>query len=275
MDHVRCKLEDYKIPLQDFQGEVQRVVMIKEEDISTDISTDGSSSRNATERFSRTLYSQECTVEDFRLDKHIKEENLKVVVIDPVIKGENLLMKIKEEEIPTDISTGGSSDRNASSSQNCTKDNTKLDKHIQDGNLNVVIVDIGDETCVKIKEEIPTDIGTDQRANPGEKLFSCPECGKYFTRKSNLLVHQKRHTGIKPFSCSECGKCFYSNAQLNLRLHTGEKPFSCPECGKCFRLKSNCVLHCRIHTGEKPFSCSDCGKCFTQRASLLTHQRIH
>uniref|UniRef100_A0A8C5MG24 C2H2-type domain-containing protein n=1 Tax=Leptobrachium leishanense TaxID=445787 RepID=A0A8C5MG24_9ANUR len=38
----------------------------------------------------------------------------------------------------------------------------------------------------------------------GDKQFSCSECGKFFTTKSNMQAHHRVHTGEKKFSCSEC-----------------------------------------------------------------------
>ncbi|XP_056388371.1 oocyte zinc finger protein XlCOF7.1-like [Hyla sarda] len=138
-----------------------------------------------------------------------------------------------------------------------------------------------------------------------EKRFSCTDCGKYFSQKSDLIKHQQIHTREKPFSCSECGKCFMSKSQLaqhlkthtrlkpfscsdceqcftqeselvdHQKLHIGEKPFLCPECGKSFYRKSHLTQHRKIHTGVKPFSCSDCGKSFTQKSDLVKHHRIH
>ncbi|XP_077111862.1 uncharacterized protein LOC143767413 [Ranitomeya variabilis] len=100
-----------------------------------------------------------------------------------------------------------------------------------------------------------------ERAHSRKKPFSCPECGKYFKKKSDFFKHQRIHTGEKPYSCSECGKSFAQKTHLvrHKKHHSGERPFLCSECGKCFVDKSELVTHQKRHKGEKPFSCSECG----------------
>uniref|UniRef100_A0A671FSF7 Zinc finger protein 658 n=1 Tax=Rhinolophus ferrumequinum TaxID=59479 RepID=A0A671FSF7_RHIFE len=114
-----------------------------------------------------------------------------------------------------------------------------------------------------------------QRIHRGEKIYRCHECGKSFA--THLYVHQRIHTGEKPYECNECGKTFPQNSSLRIhqRIHTGEKPYGCLECRKTFDNDSIFRVHQRIHTGEKPYECNECGKTFSQKTHLSTHQKYH
>ncbi|XP_063818859.1 uncharacterized protein LOC135056975 [Pseudophryne corroboree] len=141
-------------------------------------SLDGPSNRDTPERCPRPLYTQDCTGENYRILQEYKGDltDIKIEVID----GEEEMyvmgdQQFKEEDIPTDNSTDGSSNRNTPErcprprySQDCTEETHRFpQEHQSESLIDIKIEDIEEEEEMYMRvdqqckeEEIPTDIST-------------------------------------------------------------------------------------------------------------------
>merc|ERR1712176_522933 len=43
----------------------------------------------------------------------------------------------------------------------------------------------------------------------GERPWECGECGKKYTQRGNLKVHERTHRNVRPFTCNVCGQGFF------------------------------------------------------------------
>ncbi|XP_063819080.1 uncharacterized protein LOC135057111 [Pseudophryne corroboree] len=284
------------IKVEDIKGEEEMYVMgdqqCKEEEIPTDISTDGLSNRDTPERCPRPLYSQDCTEENRRNPQEDQGEYITNIKVEDIEEEEETYVRgdqqCKEEEISTDISTDECRNQMTSKGYLSVSPAFKIDYNITQDSLLKIPIIFKTFPLLLTADKSPdpynhgecshqSDIMTQNTAHKGDSVFSSSECGKSFVHQSDFVRNHRSHTGERLFPCSECGKCFTQKYNLikHQKIHIGEKPFPCSECGKCFTYKLNLDTHLKIHTGEPVFPCSECGKCFTQKSDLVKHQRTH
>jgi KRAB domain-containing zinc finger protein len=131
--------------------------------------------------------------------------------------------------------------------------------------------------------------GLRRRGRPAQQQtsFPCLECGKLYSRKTSLKLHEKIHLGIKDYACHYCDKAFRIKAHMVKHVRTHEKRvLLCGICHRKFQDEDLLLAHVTSHrrkrlggtqgqgqTNKKCSTCRDCGKSFHFSSSLSRHRR--
>ena len=105
----------------------------------------------------------------------------------------------------------------------------------------------------------------------------CSTCLKPFTKKQNLLEHQKTERGHKPYKCSkvDCMKTFTKMSERSKHeiSHSQEKPFAChyEHCEKKFKCSSSRAKHVKIIHQNNKIKCFYCDNLFSTKQSMFRH----
>ncbi|XP_069835717.1 zinc finger protein 497-like isoform X2 [Dendropsophus ebraccatus] len=249
-----------------------------------------SSESDPPERCPSPLYSQnspEEIVPQYYQDEDLTEKHIEIINDEEEtdVDGDQ---NFTEVEIITDVSPDGSRSWNISErpfivAQDCgSQSNIVTQDYIGDNAMSAAAfalhsTDLSSEASSYGRSSASPAKSPSVTRRNGSKVHYCPECGKYFTRRSNLLAHQRYHNGERPFPCLDCGKRFSRKDRLlaHQRIHTGEKPYVCLVCGKCYTRNESLIEHQKTHSRLKPYSCSECGKSFKYETTLLDHHRTH
>lgn len=124
-----------------------------------------------------------------------------------------------------------------------------------------------------IEEEIA------KNAPEKSQKVKCDHCEKFYSSKSNLVVHINTiHKKIFPYKCEfeGCSKSYpnLKRKNIHMRTHLNLRPFECEICKKKFNEKIILKNHMLSHSETREFKCELCNKSYKTKYHLQEHVNV-
>ena len=103
-----------------------------------------------------------------------------------------------------------------------------------------------------------------------DTINECKKCSKKFSRRSDMMYHQRRCGKVK---CKECFKEFTDEIQLNVHSRIHGELFKCSTCSKCFSTQQGLKRHEVSHSTYRGFCCEICKVEFSLKTNLRRHMK--
>ena len=107
-------------------------------------------------------------------------------------------------------------------------------------------------------------------------MVECTICYKKM-RESSMKQHYQTHSKVRRFECNICGHPFTRRSDM-LRhqrvLHKKQKPHACKVCRKKFSTKSLLLSHLRNHVSSNVYECSGCRVKFCRKEYYDDHVKL-
>ncbi|XP_068115099.1 zinc finger protein 91-like [Hyperolius riggenbachi] len=310
-----CSQEDHSRP-QDYQGEDVITVVrrdtqetgdepCKEEEIPSQISTDGSRSTTPPEKCTGLLYSWDCPQEDHTIPHHYQGED--VIIMKADVKEEPKHTSVMDDEpcekekIPSQFSTDGSSNRDPPERctgplyfQDRTQEDHTIPHHHQDGDVITNKEEakeeaedtylITDELCKESPPLVTTVDGQDIGNTSEGHLILPPDYNteddgitQYFQAGNPIignLPHRLYYNERSP-DCLNPEESYGTARPVIPNIYTSCHGADRSDSASNPEQSSSSRPFAVSHEGERRFSCSECGKRFKTKSFLIVHQRVH
>uniref|UniRef100_A0A8C4TKP8 Zinc finger protein 91-like n=1 Tax=Erpetoichthys calabaricus TaxID=27687 RepID=A0A8C4TKP8_ERPCA len=203
------------------------------------------------------------------------------------VRGNILMVSIKEDVTKLDAYSDGLEEHISASLQRCTRGIEFRDPDAKDEHYQMCLCNGSSRNeCIKYKI-FPQEIMDDQQSQTDGHYFQCLVCGDRFKCPVALTSHKQEHLNQSRYVCSDCGKLCLNleGLLLHQRLHTEERPYTCEDCGKTFKRACGMQQHKSIHSGvqkkdspasrnihsQRSLECPKCSIKFRNEDKLESH----